>query len=98
MGRKHIICRFRYKTDVRKAAVGGIAKNYDDTWQKMLLQDFDIEDSFWWDWLDSKALIDEERVEKASKALKLPTETIRQHYEAIAKEIPLRLSWIQKEK
>jgi len=25
--------------------------------------------------------------------LKLPLETIRQHYEDIAKEIPLRLAW-----
>jgi hypothetical protein len=44
-------------------------------------------------WLDSKAIIDEERVEKAVKELELPPETIRQHYEDIAKEIPLQLSW-----
>jgi predicted ArsR family transcriptional regulator len=44
-------------------------------------------------WLDSKAFIEKKRVEEAAKVLGLPPETIRQHYENIAQEIPLRLAW-----
>jgi HEAT repeat protein len=85
--------------DVRQTAVGGVVKNDDEIWQKLLLKDFRQKSWWWWeDWLDSKALIDEERIEAASKALGLSPETIRQHYEDIAKKIPLRLSWIQNEK
>jgi HEAT repeat protein/energy-coupling factor transporter ATP-binding protein EcfA2 len=86
--------------DVRQVAVRCVVKNYDDISQKLLSINFynKLPDCFWANWLDSKALIDEERVEEASKALRLPPETIRQHYEDIAKEIPLQLSWIQNEK
>jgi predicted NACHT family NTPase len=48
------------------------------------------------EWLDSQEFIDEERVADAADAFELHPETIRQHYEAIAKEISLRLSWVQK--
>jgi len=79
-------------SEVRRNAVGGLASiSYDNTWQVLLSGHFiGIGD---WDWLDSKALIDEERVEEAAETLKLSPKTIRQHYEDIAKEIPLRLSW-----
>jgi hypothetical protein len=74
-----------------RRAVGGLAKiSYDDTWQKLLSEPFVVID---WGWLDSKALIDEKRVEQAANKLALPPETIRQHYEDIAKEIPLCLAW-----
>jgi len=73
----------------RKFFVGILAKGYNEIWKKLLTEDFDGR----WLWLDSKALIDEKRVEDAAKVLKLPPATIRQHYEDIAKEIPLRLAW-----
>jgi HEAT repeat protein/energy-coupling factor transporter ATP-binding protein EcfA2 len=77
---------------VRQQAVEGIAKHYDDAWQILLSQYLNgIEP-----WLDPKAFIDDGRVEEAAEALQLSPETIRQHYEAIAQEIPLRLSWIPK--
>ncbi|EDN70327.1 signal transduction protein with Nacht domain [Beggiatoa sp. PS] len=78
---------------VRRAAVKEIARNhYDETWQILLLKDF-YNLWHWSGWLDSKALIDEERIAEAAKRLEMSPETIRQHYEDIAKEIPLRLAW-----
>jgi hypothetical protein len=76
----------------RRNLVGRLAKHYyNETWQKLLSENFfGIND---WSWLDSKAIIDEERVEEAAEELELSPETIRQHYEDIAKEIPLRLAW-----
>jgi hypothetical protein len=64
----------------------------EDYEKQKLRSTFDISGKYWY-CLDSKALIDEKRVEEAAKELELPPETIRQHYEEIAKEIPLRLSW-----
>jgi len=75
---------------VRKRAVGELATiSYDDTWQKLLTEYFS--GNSWW--LDSKAFINEERIKEAAKELKLSSKIIRQHYEDIAKEIPLRLAW-----
>lgn len=78
---------------VRSEAVRIWVLNYhDDTWRKLLSQNLGVYDGR--EWLDPKEdVIDEERVSRASFKLNLPPETIRQHYEAIAQEIPLRLSW-----
>ena len=84
--------------------MGGLAIfYYEDTWKKLLLKDlktsvimvYSIDFIEFIDvyLLDSKAIIDEKRVEEAATELQLPPETIRQHYEDIAKEIPLQLSW-----
>jgi HEAT repeat protein/energy-coupling factor transporter ATP-binding protein EcfA2 len=90
---KKIIINDEEASIVRSAAVGGLAKlSYDGTWQKLLFKNL-IRIFLHDNWLDSKAIIDEKRVEEAAKALELPPETIRQHYEDIAKEIPLQLSW-----
>jgi predicted NACHT family NTPase len=89
---QQIIINDEETSRVRRSAVAELAKMSYDTGQILLSKDF-------WlifineEWLDSKALIDEKRVEEAAKKLKLPPETIRQHYEDIAKEIPLRLAW-----
>jgi hypothetical protein len=81
-------------SEVRSTAVGGLAKlSYDDTWQKLLSKDFSPRNIVFYNWLDSKTIIDEKRVEEAAKELELSPKTIRQHYEDIAKEIPLQLSW-----
>jgi len=78
------------EADVREAAVKKFAKNcHNDTWLELLSQDLDGYSP----WLDSKELIDDKRVEEAAKELEFSPETIRQHYENIAKEIPLRLAW-----
>ena len=75
--------------NVRRAIVGEIAVCFHNKiWQKLLMGGNII-----WIWIDPKALIDKERVEKAAKVLNLPIATIRKHYEDIAKEIPLRLEW-----
>jgi hypothetical protein len=84
------------ESEVRKWAVGEWVLNYhNDTWQNLLSKDLiGGELHARWNWLDPKEdVIDKERVPKASEKLNLPPETIRQHYEAIAQEIPLRLSW-----
>ena len=78
--------------DVRSAAIGGVVKHYSETWQNLLSRYFLVDDFV--EWLDSQEFIDEKRVENAAEALELSPDTIRQHYEAIAKEIPLRLSWV----
>lgn len=92
---KKIIINDEEASIVRSAAVGGLAKfSYDGTWQKLLFKNLNLMRIFFSDnWLDSKAIIDEKRVEEAAKELELSAETIRQHYEKIAKEIPLQLSW-----
>ncbi|MDM8557456.1 HEAT repeat domain-containing protein [Candidatus Parabeggiatoa sp. HSG14] len=92
---QQIIINDEEASSVRSSAVGELAKiSYDDTWQRLLSKYF-LGSIFGIDvgWIDSKALIDEERVKEAAKRLKLPPETIRKHYEDIAKEIPLQLSW-----
>jgi len=76
---------------LRREAVGGVIKNYDEILQKLLSQSLDET----WPWLDSKELIDEERVNQAAEELELSSETIRQYYENIAQEIPLQLSWLK---
>jgi len=60
--------------DVRAVAVGGVVKNYDEISQKLLSMDFNQKFSFfvWWNWLDSKAFIDEERVEELQRHLNFP--------------------------
>jgi len=63
---------------------------YDDDdydYRKLLTEDFDG----FYGWIDSKTFIDEKRVNEAAKELDLSTETIRKHYEEIAKEMPLKL-------
>jgi energy-coupling factor transporter ATP-binding protein EcfA2 len=78
----------------RKFFVGILAKGYNEIWKKLLTEDFDgkVFDGKL-TWLDSKAFINEERIKEAAKELKLSSKIIRQHYEDIAKEIPLRLAW-----
>jgi hypothetical protein len=78
--------------DRQSAVAAWVRKYHDDTWQKLLT--LELNGYRWSRWLDPKEhVIDEERVSQASKKLHLPPATIRQHYEAIAQEIPLRLSW-----
>jgi hypothetical protein len=75
---------------VRSYALGGIVGHYNDIWQKLLSKYLDGRAL----WLDPKEPIDEKRVDKAAFQLGLPAEIIREHYQKIAQEIPLQLTWV----
>jgi HEAT repeat protein len=57
--------------------------------RKLLSEEFDAVQPFW----DPLIEIDAERIDKATKVLKLPTEEVRARYEAIARLFPLKLEW-----
>jgi hypothetical protein len=57
--------------------------------RKLLSEEFDAVQPFW----DPLIEIDAERIDKATRVLKLPTEEVRARYEAIARLFPLKLEW-----
>jgi hypothetical protein len=76
--------------DVRKAAYRALAKiQEDETGQKLLSRDIDADDP----WLDPQDPIDEDRVKKAAKELKIPEEEVRQRYEKLAEKYKLKVGW-----
>jgi len=75
---------------IRQTAVAGLAKYYqDEIKQKLLLHNFY---SLYYG-IDPIKPIIKERVTKAARKLNLSPEIIRQHYEEISVDIPLKLAW-----
>ncbi|WP_177428308.1 wHTH domain-containing protein, partial [Candidatus Venteria ishoeyi] len=64
-----------------------------ETWQVLLSRDLDKVAP----WLDSRAEITQEWVQQAAKKLELSEEAVQHEYEALAEELPLRLSWHNQE-
>jgi HEAT repeat protein len=76
--------------DIRQAALVVLAKIREDkTDQKLLSRDVDAAHP----WLDPQKPIDEERVKKAAKTLKMNESEVRQRYERLADRYKLRLKW-----
>jgi len=80
--------------EVRQAVVMALATNYEEVQQKLLVKD--LESSYAYgtnDWLPPDSVIDDARIQHAAEELGLPPATIRQHYETIAQDIPLKLTF-----
>jgi HEAT repeat protein len=76
--------------DVRSEALEALSLTCQDSTDRKLLSKYlDVIEPF----LDPRQEIDEKRVKYAARKLTMSVDEVRRHYEALAQQFPLKLSW-----